>query len=60
VVKISATAFRPNSLNSNCDWYQTNRLKLLDLTADYADHADKGNIRAISDIRGQYAWAAFR
>ena len=35
----------------------TNRPKLLDFTADYADHADEGNIRAISEIRGQYAWA---
>ena len=36
----------------------TNSPKLLDLTADYADHADKGNISAISEIRGQQAWVA--
>jgi hypothetical protein len=35
----------------------THHSKPLGLTADYADHADKGNIRAISEIRGQYAWA---
>ena len=35
----------------------TNRPKLLDLTADYADHADMENIRAIREIRGQDVWA---
>jgi hypothetical protein len=38
--------------------HHTNRPKLLDLTADYADHADNGNITAISEIRGQSAWVA--
>ena len=38
----------------------THRPWLLDFTADYADHADKGNISALSEIRGQQAWAAFR
>jgi len=38
----------------------TIRPELLDLTADYADHADGENIRAISEIRGQYAWTALR
>ena len=39
--------------------YHTNYPRLLDLTADYADCADTGNISAISEIRGQQAWAAF-
>ena len=36
----------------------TRRPKLLDLTADHADYADIKSIRAISEIRGQYGWAA--
>ena len=55
ILRLGEESIRAGAAHSS----DTNHPKLLPLTADYADDADIGDIGAISEIRGQSAWAAF-